>query len=98
MNKAELIKTIGKKADIANTQATKVLNAFLETITETLQKGDSITLVGFGSFEVRDRAARTARNLQTGKPIKIPAKKAPVFKAGKTLKETVNTAKKTKKK
>lgn len=98
MNKSELTQTIATKADIANTQATKVLNAFLETITETFQKGDSVTLVGFGSFEVRERAARQARNLQTGKPMTVPAKKAPVFKAGKTLKETVNTAKKAKKK
>ncbi|MFD1260398.1 MULTISPECIES: HU family DNA-binding protein [Entomomonas] len=93
MNKAELIKAIGEKADIPNTEATKVLNAFLETVTETLQTGQSVVLVGFGTFLVKERAARMARNLQTGKPIKIPAKKAPLFKAGKTLKESVAAAK-----
>ncbi|UYZ83075.1 HU family DNA-binding protein [Entomomonas sp. E2T0] len=92
MNKAELVKAISEKADIPNTQATKVLNAFLETVTETLQQGDSLVLVGFGTFTVKERSARMARNLQTGKPIKVPAKKAPLFKPGKTLKDTVNTA------
>lgn len=100
LNKAELIQAIGVKADIANTQASKVLNAFLEVITETLQAGESVTLVGFGSFEVRARAERQARNLQTGKPMTIPAKKAPAFKPGKTLKEVVaaGSTKKAKKK
>lgn len=99
MNKAELIKSIAEKADIPNTEATKVLNVFLETITETLQNGESLVLVGFGSFDVKARAARTARNLKTGEPMTIPAKKAPVFKPGKGLKEAVNnTTTKAKKK
>lgn len=93
MNKAELISAIASKADITNVEATKVLNALLETVTDTLKKGDSVVLVGFGSFDVKDRAERQARNLQTGKPMTIPAKKAPVFKPGKGLKDAVNTAK-----
>lgn len=99
MNKSELIRAIASKADTSNVEATKVLNAFLETVTETLQTGQSLVLVGFGTFTVKERSARMARNLQTGKPIKVPARKAPLFKPGKTLKEVVNTSgKKTKKK
>lgn len=99
MNKSELVSTIANKANITQVEAAKVLNALLETVQETLAKGEAITLVGFGSFDVKQRAERQARNLQTGKPMIIPAKKAPVFKAGKGLKEAVNTiAKKTKKK
>lgn len=93
MNKSELITAIASKANITQAEAGRVLNAFLETVTETLQKGESLVLVGFGSFDVKDRAARQARNLQTGKPMTIPAKKAPVFKAGKGLKEVVNSGK-----
>lgn len=98
MNKSELINAIAAKADTTQAEAGRVLNALLETVTETLQKGDSVTLVGFGSFEVRQRAERLARNLQTGKPMTIPAKKAPAFKAGKGLKEAVDAPKKSKKK
>lgn len=98
MNKSELVQALAKKADIPNTQATKVLNAFLDVVTESLQQNDPVALVGFGSFQVKERAARQARNLQTGKQITIPAKKAPVFKAGKALKEAVESGKKAKKK
>lgn len=99
MNKSELVSAIATKANITQVEATKVLNALLETVQETLAKGEVVTLVGFGSFDVKQRAERQARNLQTGKPMTIPAKKAPVFKAGKGLKEAVNTTtKKTKKK
>ena len=70
--------------------AEKALKAFTETVAETLQNGDKIQLVGFGTFEVAERAARTGKNPQTGKEIKIPASKAPKFKAGKALKDTVN--------
>lgn len=99
MNKSELVSAIANKANITQVEATKVLNALLETVQETLAKGEAITLVGFGSFDVKQRAERQARNLQTGKPMTIPAKKAPVFKAGKGLKEAVNTTtKKAKKK
>ena len=96
MNKSELIHALAAKADITQAEAGQVLNAFLETVTETLQQGESITLVGFGSFEVRQRAERQARNLQTGKPMTIPAKKVPAFKAGKGLKEAVEAPKKAK--
>lgn len=96
MNKSELIQAIATKADITQVEAGKVLNALLETVTETLQKGEAVTLVGFGSFDVRQRAERQARNLQTGKPMTIPAKKAPVFKSGKGLKDAVAAPKKTK--
>lgn len=91
MNKAELISAISTKADITQVEATNILNAFIETVQETLAKGEPVTLIGFGSFVVRQRAERQARNLQTGKPMIIPAKRAPVFKAGKGLKEAVNT-------
>ncbi len=98
MNKTELINAIATKANTTQAEAGRVLNAFLETVTETLQKDESVALVGFGSFEVKQRAERQARNLQTGKPMTIPAKKAPVFKAGKGLKEAVDAPKKAKKK
>ncbi|MFD1261308.1 MULTISPECIES: HU family DNA-binding protein [Entomomonas] len=94
MNKAELVNAIASKAEITQTEANKVLNAVLETITETLKKEESIVLVGFGTFEVKARAARVARNLRTGEPMTIPAKKVPSFRAGKGLKEAVNQAKK----
>lgn len=97
MNKAELVNAIASQAQITQTEANKVLNALLETITETLKKEESIVLVGFGTFEVKARAARVARNLRTGEPMTIPAKKVPSFRAGKGLKEAVNTAKKAKK-
>lgn len=98
MNKSELIQAIAAKANITQAAATKVLNALLESVTESLQNGEAVSLVGFGSFEVRQRAERQARNLQTGKPMIIPAKKAPAFKAGKGLKEAVDAPKKAKKK
>lgn len=94
MNKAELVNAIASKAEITQTEANKVLNALLETVTETLKKEESIVLVGFGTFEVKARAARVARNLRTGEPMTIPAKKVPSFRAGKGLKDAVNTEKK----
>ena len=69
--------------------AEKALNAFTDVVTDTLIKGDKVQLVGFGSFEVKDRAARTARNPRTGDELTVPASKAPIFKAGKALKEAV---------
>lgn len=92
MNKSELITATASKANTTQAEAGHVLNAFLETVTETLQKSKSLVLVGFGSFDVKDRTARQARKLQTGKPMTISAKKAPVFKAGKGLKDSVNTS------
>ncbi len=85
MNKAELIEAMGKKADISKAQAAEALDAFVDSVTSTLKKGDKVTLVGFGTFSISKRAARIGRNPQTGKEIKIAAKKVAKFKAGKEL-------------
>ena len=102
MNKTELVAAIAEQAEISKKDAEKALKAFTETVAEQLKNGDKIQLVGFGTFEVAERAARTGKNPQTGEAIKIPASKAPKFKAGKALKDVVNTpaapAKKSKKK
>lgn len=90
MNKAELIDHIASGADISKAAAGRALDSMLETIGETLQEGDSVTLVGFGSFLVRERAERMGRNPQTGEEIRIPQAKVPAFKAGKLLKGAVN--------
>ncbi len=90
MNKSELIETIALKTGETKKNAESGLNAFIDVISEELKKGNKIQLVGFGSFEVRKRAARKGRNPQTKEEIKIPASKAPVFKAGKALKDIVN--------
>ena len=89
MNKEELVKEIAKKAKVSQKDAAEVLTATLETIEKTISKGKKITLVGFGTFEARKRAARTGRNPQTGAEIKIPAKTVPAFSAGKKFKEAV---------
>ncbi len=90
MNKSELIAAMAAKTGETKKDAEVALNAFVNVVTEALVKGDKVQLVGFGSFEVRKRAARKGRNPQTKEEIKIPASKAPVFKAGKALKELVN--------
>lgn len=90
MNKAELVAAVAEKANVTKKAAEESVNAFVEVVTEELVKGEKVQLVGFGSFEVRKRAARKGRNPQSGEEIKIPASKAPVFKAGKALKDTVN--------
>ena len=90
MNKEELVKEIAKKSNVSQKQASDVLSVVLETIEKTVSKGKKVTLVGFGSFEARKRAARVGRNPQTGKEIKIPAKTVPAFSAGKKFKESVN--------
>ena len=90
MNKAELIAAIAAKTGETKKAAEETVNAFVDVITEALKGGEKVQLVGFGSFEVRKRAARKGRNPQTKEEIKIPASKAPVFKAGKALKELVN--------
>ncbi len=90
MNKSELIAAIAAKTGETKKDAEATLNAFIDVVTNALVKGDKVQLVGFGSFEVRKRAARKGRNPQTKEEIKIPASKAPVFKAGKALKELVN--------
>lgn len=90
MNKSELVKSIATKSGLTAEQATQALNGLTETISETLAKGEEVALVGFGTFKVTDRKAKTGRNPATGETIQIPAKKAPVFKAGKALKDAVN--------
>lgn len=90
MNKSELIAAISENAEISKTSAEKVLNTITETITSELKAGKSVVLVGFGTFEVRQTAARTGRNPQTGKALEIAAAIKPAFKAGKTLKDAVN--------
>ncbi len=89
MTKAELITMVAEKADMTKKDAETALGAIIESITETLAKGEKIQLVGFGSFEVRTRAAREGINPQTQKKIKIPATKVPAFKAGRALKDAV---------
>ena len=90
MNKSDLIAAMAAKTGSTKKDAEATLNAFVYVVTEALVKGDKVQLVGFGSFEVRKRAARKGRNPQTKEEIKIPASKAPVFKAGKALKDLVN--------
>ena len=90
MNKAELIAAIAAKTGDTKKGAEASVDAFVDVVTEALTEGDKVQLVGFGSFEVRKRAARKGRNPQTKEEIKIPASKAPVFKAGKALKDLVN--------
>ena len=90
MNKAELVAAVAAKTGDTKKSAESNVNAFIEVVKEALKSGEKIQLVGFGSFEVRKRAARKGRNPQTKEEIKIPASKAPVFKAGKALKEEVN--------
>lgn len=102
MNKTELVAAIAEKAGLSKKDAEGAVKAFTDTVAEQLKAGEKIQLVGFGTFEVAERAARTGKNPQTGEAIKIPASKAPKFKAGKALKDVVNTpaalAKKSKKK
>ena len=93
MNKSDLIAAMAAKTGKTKKESEEALEAFVASVTESLKKGDKVQLVGFGSFEVRKRAARKGRNPQTKQEIKIPASKAPVFKAGKALKNTVNNKK-----
>ena len=90
MNKAELVAAIAAKTGESKKASEVLVNAFTEVVSDALKGGDKVQLVGFGSFEVRKRAARKGRNPQTKEEIKIPASKAPVFKAGKALKDLVN--------
>ena len=89
MNKEELVQEISKKAKVTQKEAGEVLNALVDTIQKTVSKGKKVTLVGFGTFESRKRAARTGRNPQTGAELKIAAKTVPAFSAGKKFKELV---------
>ena len=90
MNKTELVAAIADSANLSKKDAEAAVNAFTAEVTKALKKGDKVQLVGFGTFEVSKRAARTGRNPQTGADIKIPASKAPKFKAGAALKTAVN--------
>ena len=90
MNKSELIDAIAESADLSKAAAGRALDAAVEAITNALKSDDSVSLVGFGTFSVKDRAARTGRNPQTGAPIEISAAKIPSFKAGKALKDAFN--------
>ena len=90
MNKEELVQEISKKAKVTQKEAGEVLNALVDTIQKTVSKGKKVTLVGFGTFEARKRAARTGRNPQTGAELKIAAKTVPAFSAGKKFKDAVN--------
>ncbi len=90
MNKTELVTAIANEAELSKKDSEKALKAFVDVVTEELKKGHKIQLVGFGTFEVSERAAREGRNPQTGKTMKIAACKAPKFKAGKALKDAVN--------
>ncbi len=90
MNKTELVAAIAEKTELSKKDSEKALKAFVDIVTEALQKGEKIQLVGFGTFEVAERAAREGRNPLTGEKMQINASKAPKFKAGKALKDAVN--------
>lgn len=90
MNKAELVAAIAESAELSKKDAEKALKAFTDIVTEEMKKGEKIQLVGFGTFEVSERAARTGRNPQSGEAMEIAASKAPRFKAGKALKDAIN--------
>jgi DNA-binding protein HU-beta len=90
VNKSEMIDAIAEGADISKAAAGRALDAVIDAVTDTLKKGETVNLIGFGTFEVRDRKARTGRNPQTGATIQIAAAKSPAFKAGKALKDAVN--------
>ncbi len=98
MNKAELIDQIARDADMTKSQASEALSSFTTAIVAALKKGETVTLVGFGTFSVSNRAARNGRNPQTGAVIKIKATKVPKFKAGKDFKDKIGAAKSAKKK
>ncbi|MFT4861330.1 MAG: DNA-binding protein HU-beta [Pseudohongiellaceae bacterium] len=91
MNKSELIDAVAASADLPKASAGRAIDAMIDAITESLKKSDPVVLVGFGSFVTKDRAARIGRNPQTGAPIQIKAAKVPSFKAGKALKDSVNS-------
>ena len=90
MNKAELIDAIADSADLSKASASRALDAVIDSVTNALKSGDQVSLVGFGTFAVKERSARTGRNPQTGQPIEIAAAKVPGFKPGKALKDAVN--------
>ncbi|HZG60279.1 MAG TPA: HU family DNA-binding protein [Anoxybacillus sp.] len=89
MNKTDLINSVAEASGLSKKDATKAVDAVFESITEALKNGDKVQLIGFGNFEVRERAARKGRNPQTGEEMEIPASKVPAFKPGKALKDAV---------
>lgn len=89
MNKADLISKVAEKAELSKKDADKAVGAFIESIQEALKAGEKVQLVGFGSFEVRERAERKGKNPRSGEEIVIPASKSPVFKAGKAFKDSI---------
>ena len=93
MNKQELINSMATETGLTKKDCTAALDAYLETVKKSLKKGDAVRLVGFGTFDVKKRAARTGKNPRTGAAMKIPACKVPTFKAGKELKTVVNSKK-----
>lgn len=92
MNKQELVSIMAEKAELKKGQAEAALNAFIDTVSETLKEGEKIQLIGFGSFEVRERAERKGKNPQTGEEITIAAAKVPAFKVGKALKDAIKNS------
>ncbi|HEY8338832.1 MAG TPA: HU family DNA-binding protein [Egibacteraceae bacterium] len=90
MNRSELIDSVAQSSGLSKADAQRALDAVLDTIQKTVAKGDRVALTGFGTFELRERAARTGRNPQTGETMQVAASKAPAFKAGKSFKELVN--------
>nr|WP_256368064.1 HU family DNA-binding protein [Aquisalimonas sp. 2447] len=90
MNKSELIEAVAQNADLSKASAARAVDAMVDAVTNALKENDSVSLVGFGTFSVRERAARSGRNPRTGATINIPATKVPSFKAGKALKDAVN--------
>ncbi len=90
MNKAEFVAAVADAAELSKTDAARAVDATIAAVTNALKKGDAVTVVGFGSFAVRERAARVGRNPKTKEPLEIAASRAPVFKAGKALKDAVN--------
>ena len=91
MNKTDLVNSVAEKSELSKKDAGKAVDAVLESIMESLKDGEKVQLIGFGNFEVRDRAARKGRNPQTGAEIQIPASKVPAFKPGKALKDIVKS-------
>ncbi|HLR65100.1 MAG TPA: HU family DNA-binding protein [Pseudogracilibacillus sp.] len=89
MNKTDLVNAVAEKAELSKKDAGKAVDAVFDSVMDSLSEGEKVQIIGFGNFEVRDRAARKGRNPQTGEEIEIPASKVPAFKAGKALKDAV---------